>query len=54
MMLCIKGIWWMFEDRLRIAIYTGHSVLAPAIFERCVLLDMKTKGTNVSPALSID
>jgi len=54
MTLCVEGIWRIFEDRLPIVIYIGHSVLSPAIFERCVPSDMKIKRTSVSPALSID
>jgi hypothetical protein len=54
MTLCVEGIWRSFEDRLPIVIYTGHSVLSPAKFERCVLSDMKMKGTSVSPNLSVD
>ena len=51
--LCIEGIWLIFEDRLPIVIYTRHFVLLAAKFERCVLSDMKIKGTGVSPTLSI-
>ena len=54
MTLCIEGIWWIFEDRLPNVIYTGHSILLPAKFERCVPSDMKIKGTSVSPPLSVD
>ena len=54
MMLCIEGILRIFEDRLPIVIYTGHSVLSPTKFKRCVPSDMKIKGTNVSFALSVD
>jgi len=53
-MLCIEGIWWIFEDRLPIVIYTGHCFLSPAKFERCVPTDIKVKGTSVSPTLSVD
>jgi len=52
--LCIEGIWRSFEDRFPIVMYTGHSFLSPAKFERCVPLDMKIKGTSVSPTLSVD
>jgi hypothetical protein len=54
MTLCIEGIWQSFEDVLRIVIDTGYSFLLPAKFERCVLSDMKIKGTSVSRTLSID
>jgi hypothetical protein len=53
MTVCTEGIWRIFEDRLLIVIYTGHSFLSPAKFERCVLSDMKIKGTSVSPSLSV-
>jgi len=52
--LCADGNWWIFEDTLPIVIYTGHCFLLPAKFERCVLLDIKIKGTSVSPSLSVD
>jgi len=52
-MVCIEGIWRIFENRLPIVIYTGHSFLSPAKFERCVSSDMKIKGTSVSPSLSV-
>jgi hypothetical protein len=42
-MLCVEGIWWIFEDRLPIGNYTGHSVLAGPEFERGVPSDMKIK-----------
>ena len=51
--LCVEGIWRIFEDRFPIVIYTGHSFLLPAKFERCVLSDMKIKGNSVSPSLSV-
>jgi len=51
--VCAEGIWRIFEDRLPIVIYTGHSVLSPAKFERCVPSDMKIKGTSVSRSLSV-
>jgi len=54
MMLWVQGIWRIFEDRLPIFMYTGHSCLSPAKFERCVPSDMKMKGTTVSPTVSID
>jgi len=54
MMLCVEGIWQIFDDRLPIVIYTGYYVLSPAKFERCVLSDMNIKGTSVSPTLSFD
>jgi len=53
MTLCVQGIWRIFDDRLRFVIYTGHSFLSPAKFERCVPSDMKIKGTSVSPTLSV-
>ena len=53
-MLCIEGIWRSFEDRLPIVIYTGHSFLSAAKFERCVPSDMNIRGTSVSPTLSAD
>jgi hypothetical protein len=52
-MVCVEGIWPIIEDRLPIVKYTGHSFLSPAKFERCVALDMKIKGTSVSPSLSV-
>ena len=52
MMVCVEGIWGMIEDTFSIVIYTGHSVLSPAKFERCVPSDIKIKGSNVSPSLS--
>jgi len=52
-MVCAEGIWQIFEDRLPIVIYTGHSFLSPAKFERCVPSDIKIKGTSVSPSLSV-
>jgi hypothetical protein len=52
--LCVEGNRRIFEDRLPIVIYIGHSVLPLAKFERCVPLDMKIKGTSVSPTLSVD
>jgi len=54
MMLYIEGVWQIFDDKLPIVIYTGHSFLSPAKFERCVPSDMKIKGTSVSPTLSVD
>jgi len=54
MTLCVEGVWGIFEDTLPIVIYTGHSFLSPAKFERCVPSDMKIKGTSVSPTLSVD
>ena len=53
MMVCIEGIWRIFEDSLPIVVYTGYSILSPAKFERCVTSDMKIMGTSVSPSLSI-
>ena len=53
MTVCIEGIWQIFEDRLQIVIYTGHSFLSPAKFERCVRSEMMIKGTSVSPILSV-
>jgi len=53
-MLCIEGLWQIFEDILQIIIYTGHCFLSPAKFEGCVPSDMKIKGTSVSPTLSVD
>jgi hypothetical protein len=54
MTLCVEGVWRIFEDRLPIAIYTGHSFLSPAKFKRCVPSDLKIKGTSISPTLSVD
>ena len=51
--VCVEGIWRIFEDRVPIVIYTDHSFLSPAKFKRCVLSDMKIKGTTVSPRLSV-
>jgi len=53
-MLGVEGIWRIFEDRLPIVIYTGHSFLSPAKFERCVQSDIMIKVTSVSSTLSID
>jgi len=53
-MFCVEGIWHIFEDRLAIVKYTGHSLLQPATFERCVPSDNKMKGTSGSPTLSVD
>ena len=52
--LCVQAIWRILEDGLPIVIHTGNSLLLPAQFERCVPLDMKIKGTSVSPTLSVD
>ena len=52
--LCVEGNWRRFEDRLAIVIYTGHSFLSLEKFERYVPSDMKIKGTNVTPTLTID
>jgi hypothetical protein len=52
--LSVEGIWQIFEDRLPIVIYTGHSLLQPATFERFVPLDNKINGTSVSPTLRVD
>ena len=54
MTLCIEGIWRIFEERLPIDIYTGHSFSSPAKFERWVLSDVKIKSTSVAPTLSVD
>jgi len=54
MMLCFEGIWRIFTDRLPIVVYSGHSFLLPAKFERCVPADMKINGTSVSPTLRVD
>jgi len=51
--LCVEGIWRIFEDRLPIVIYTGHSILSPAKSVRCVTSDMKIKGSIVSHTLSV-
>jgi len=53
-MLWVEGICRIFENRLPIVIYTGHSFLSPAKFERCVSSDMKNKGRSVFPTLSVD
>jgi len=53
MTVCAEGIWQIFEERLPIVIYTSHSFLSPAKFERCVQSDMKIKGTSVSHSLSV-
>jgi len=52
--LCIEGTRRIFEDCLPIAIYTGHSFLLQAKFERCVPSDMKIKRTRLSLTLRID
>jgi len=54
MRLCIEGIWWIFEDRSPIVIYSGYFVLSPAKFESCVLLDTKINGASVSPTLTFE
>jgi len=46
--------WQICEDRLPIVIYTGHTIVLPARFERFVPWDMTIKGTSVSPTLSVD
>jgi len=51
--VCVEVIWQIFEHILPILIYTGHSLLSPAKFERCVPSDMQIKGTGVSPSLSV-
>jgi hypothetical protein len=53
-MLYVEGIWWICNDRLPIVIYTDHSALMAAKFERCVLLNMKLMGTSVSLTLNIE
>ena len=52
--LCVVGVGRIFDDRLPIVIYPGHSVMAPAQFERCVPSNMNIEGTSVSPTLSVD
>ena len=52
--LCLQGIWWIFGDRLPIAIYTGRSVLSPAKIEWCVPSDMSNTGVRVSHTLIVD
>ena len=52
--LCIEGICRIFDTWLPIVIYTGHSELWQAKFERFVPSDMTIKGTSVSPTLSVD
>jgi len=54
MMLCVEGIWRIFEDRLPIVVYTAHLLLLPGESERCVPSEMKIEGPSVSPTLSID
>jgi hypothetical protein len=54
MTLFVEGVWWIFDDRLPIFIYAGHSFLSPAKFERCIPSDIQIEGTSVSPTLSID
>jgi hypothetical protein len=51
--VCAEGIWQIFQHRLPVVIYTGHSVFSPANFERCVPSDKKIMGTSVSPSLSV-
>jgi hypothetical protein len=53
MTVCCEGIWRIFEERSPIFIYTAHSFVLPAKFERCVPSDMKMKGTSVSTSLSV-
>jgi len=52
-MVWVDGIWRIFKYRLPIVIYTGHSFLLPAKFERCVPSNMKIKGSTVSPSQSV-
>jgi len=52
--VCVEGILQLFDDRLPIIIYTGHSFLSPAEFDTCVPSDMKMDGTSVFPTLSIE
>jgi len=54
MTLCVECIWQNFEERLPIVIYTVHSVLSPAKFERCVPSDIKIEGSSVSLTVSIE
>jgi hypothetical protein len=49
----VEGTWWIFEDRLPIVIYIGHSLLSPAKFERCIPSDMKLKETSISHTRSV-
>jgi hypothetical protein len=51
--LYVDGIWRIFDDTVPMVIYTGDSFFLPAKFERCVPLEMKTKGTSVSPTPSV-
>ena len=44
----------MIDCNVPIIIYTGHFFLSRAKFEKCVLSDMKIKGTCASPTLSVD
>jgi len=53
MTVCVEGIWAILKPRLSIVIHTGHSLLLPAKLEKCVLLDMKIKGTSVSTSLTV-
>jgi len=52
--LCIDGIWRIFQHRLPICIYSGHTFLSPEKFERCVPSDMLMNRTSLYPTLSID
>jgi hypothetical protein len=51
-MLSVEGIWRIFNTRLLFVIYRDHSILSPAKFERCVLSDIKIKGTSESPTVN--
>jgi len=51
--VCVEGIWQIFEDRLVIVIYTGHSIFWQGKLKRCVLSNMIIMATSVSPSLSI-
>jgi len=52
-MPCVEDIWWIFHDRLTIALYEGHSCLGPGQFDRCVPWNIMINRTSVSPTLSV-
>ena len=51
MMLCVEGIWQIFDHRLPIVLYPAHYFLLAAKFERCIPSDIRIIGTSVSPTL---
>jgi hypothetical protein len=52
-MVCIVGIWQIFEDRLHFGKYTAYPFWSQVKFERCVPSDIKIKRTRISCSRSI-